>query len=109
MPAAGDRKIRCGCRRVFYPVGVVLGTLDYPGAGPVPALGVEVLLRDDAGLDPGEDVIPVLRGKAAGSAAHRRTMRTSLCGWPQKCDRIEPLSEEEGFIMPRTSCAFPSR
>jgi hypothetical protein len=57
-------------------VRVVAGSFDDPRVGPVPALGVEVLRAGDAGHDRGEDAFLVLRGKAAGSAARRRTMRT---------------------------------
>jgi hypothetical protein len=46
----------------FDPVGVVAGSLDHPGVGPVTALRVEVLLAGDTGHDGGEDVFPVLRG-----------------------------------------------
>jgi hypothetical protein len=57
-------------------VGVVAGSFDDPRAGPVPALRVEVLRAGDVGHDRDEDAFLVLRGKAAGSAARRRTMRT---------------------------------
>ena len=61
----------------FDAVGVVAGSFDDPRVGPVPALGVEVLRAGDVGHDRGEDAFLVLRGgKAAGSAARRRTMRT---------------------------------
>ena len=61
----------------FHPVGVVAGPLDNTGVGPVPALRVEVLFPGDAGHDRGEDAFLLLRGgKAAGSAARRRTILT---------------------------------
>jgi hypothetical protein len=47
----------------FDSVGVVAGSLDNAGVGPVPALLVEVLLHGDAGHDLGEDAFPVVRGE----------------------------------------------
>lgn len=44
-------------------VGVVAGSLDDPGVGPVPAFGVEVLFASDVGHDLGEGAFLLLRGK----------------------------------------------
>ena len=47
----------------FDAVGVVAGSFDDPGVGPVPAPGVEVPGAGDVGHDRGEDAFPVLRGE----------------------------------------------
>ena len=47
----------------FDAVGVVAGSLDDPGIGPVAALRVEVLLAADVGPDCREDVLPLVRGE----------------------------------------------
>ena len=47
----------------FDAVGVMAGSLDHPGVGPVPAPGIEVLLAGDVGHDPGEDAFLLLRGE----------------------------------------------
>jgi hypothetical protein len=46
-------------------VGVVPGALDDAGVGAV-AAGVEVVLAGDAGHQPGEDALAVIRGKKPG-------------------------------------------
>ena len=60
----------------FHPVGVVPGSLDHPGVGPVAARRVEALLRGDLGPDPGGRLVVAVQGEKAGSAARRRMMRT---------------------------------
>ena len=47
----------------FDAVGVVAGSLDHPGVGPVPPTGVEVLRPGDPGHDRGEDAFLLLRGE----------------------------------------------
>ena len=48
----------------FDPVGVVPGSFDDPGVGPVAPLRVEVLLAGDVGPDRREEVLVLLRGES---------------------------------------------